>query len=459
MKDRNDTIAALATPPGTAGLAVVRISGKDAILFAASVFKSSTMLTEVATHTAHFGSVLDASGGTIDDVVATVFRAPKSYTGEDTVEFSCHGGSLVSRKVLERCLHAGARSAEPGEFTQRAFLNDKLDLVQAEAIADLIHAQSEQAHVASLRQMEGALSKYVREMRDALLHVASMLELSLDFAEEDVDLWSEETLVAEVETARTKIEQTLSTYQQGRLVRDGIKVAIIGKPNAGKSSLLNALLNSERAIVTEIPGTTRDYLEEPAIIGGTMFRFVDTAGLRATEDLVESMGIEVSRKMIAESDLIICLIDGATAQEAATLDVERKAFLEAGVQEEDALFVLNKIDLLHDGTSLSADVISISAMHGTGLEGLQSALVETARSLLAPAKDADIVLTNMRHAQCMERGIEALIGAMDALKNGKTEEVVAFEVRNATDALGEIIGEVVTDDVLENIFSRFCIGK
>ena len=305
-----DTIAAIATPPGTAGLAVIRLSGSQALHVAEHVFRGAA-LSSAGGYTVHFGHVVDSAGETVDEVLVTVFRAPHSYTGEDAVEISCHGGVVVTRGVLRSVLAAGARHAEPGEFTRRAFLNGRIDLAQAEAVADLIHARSEEAHRASLRQLEGALSVHVRELRDRLLHAASMLELGLDFVEEDVRFLAPEELAGLLSETTAAMQRALDSYGTGRLVREGVRVALLGRPNVGKSSLLNAMLGSERAIVTDVPGTTRDFIEEGLLIRGELFRFIDTAGLRQTDDAIEREGIARTQALAREADIVCTLSEAA----------------------------------------------------------------------------------------------------------------------------------------------------
>ena len=452
-----ETIAAIATPPGTAGLAVIRVSGTRAVELAASVFRGVD-LTATPSHTAHYGHVVDADGVVVDEVLMTVFHSPRSYTGEDSVEISCHGGAVVTRGVLQCLLAAGARHAEPGEYTRRAFLNGRIDLVQAEAVADLIHAQSHEAHRASLRQLEGALSAHVRTIRERLTHAASMLELNLDFVEEDVAFLPAEELRALVRQASEEIRGALDSYGTGRLVREGVRVVLLGPPNVGKSSLLNLLLGSQRAIVTDVPGTTRDFIEEPLLLRGELFRFIDTAGLRATEDPVEREGIARTQTMAREAD-IICFLSEAEAG-AAAMDM----LIASGPAlrpDQQALHLFTKSDLA-DGAakaSLTAAGLPISAKDGEGVDALHSALAELARGACAATEEGAVLVTNARHADCLRRGLDALGRAEAALEEGRTEEFVALDIREAIEALGEIIGEVTSDDVLNGIFARFCIGK
>ncbi len=450
----NDTIAAIATPPGVAGLAVVRISGHDAISCAASVFSGADLRT-VASHTAHHGSIRASDGNLLDDVLATVFHAPRSYTGEHSVEISCHGGGVASRFVLERLLATGSRMAAPGEFTRRAFLNGRMDLAQAEAVADLIHAQTHEAHRASLLQLEGRLSIHVTGIRDALLHCLGMLELSLDFVEEDVEFLTHDKVRADIDAARTMMRNALASYASGRIVRDGVRVVLLGKPNVGKSSMLNAVLGIQRAIVTDLPGTTRDFIEEQVMLHGRQFRFIDTAGLRESADLVEQLGIAAGAEQLRRADIVCGIID-------APDDLTDLAELRAHAQALETPFVgvLNKVDL-HPKSLIaeSAGVLPVSAVQGNGLDAFTRRLADIADDLSTPSEGQSILVTNTRHADCLRRGIAALDRADEALDEGRTEEFLAYELREATDALGEIIGAVTTDDILNGIFSRFCIGK
>jgi tRNA modification GTPase len=449
----SDTIAALATPPGVGGLAVIRVSGAEAIERTAEVFRGGD-LRLASSHTLHHGHILDTEGQRIDEVVTAVFRAPGSYTGENSVEISCHGGTAVYRAVLDRLFAAGVRHAEPGEFTRRAFLNGKMDLTQAEAVADIIHAQSSEAHQASMRQLEGRLSAYVDAIRSSLLHCLGMLELSLDFVEEDVDFLTTDRLRSDLTAAAEKLLDALATYGSGRLIREGVKVVLLGKPNVGKSSILNAVLGSSRAIVTDVPGTTRDFIEEQIMLYGRQFRFIDTAGLRETGDLVEQLGIAASREQLGDADIVCGIIDDPA-------DSVGLAMLRELAADIDARFVgvLNKCDLHRHAPLASDHSISVSALHGNGMDVLLRRLADIAADIIAVPAGQVVLVTNARHAACLERGLAALRRTLEAVDDNRSEEFIAYELRAAADALGEIIGAVTTDDILNGIFSRFCIGK
>jgi tRNA modification GTPase len=447
-----DTIAALATPPGTAGIAVIRVSGPEAIEEVAGVFSRPDVLRSAPTHTLHHGAVLDRAGEQIDEVVASVFRAPHSYTGEDSVEISCHGGTVVSRTVLERLLEGESRLAQPGEFTRRAFLNGKIDLVQAEAVADVIHAQSEHARRASVQQLRGTLSAFVGPIREKLLHAVSMLELGLDFVEEDVEFLERDEIRVLISDTAEALSAALETFENGRLIRDGIRVALIGAPNVGKSSLLNALLGVERAIVTEIPGTTRDFIEEARLIGGVLFRFIDTAGLRESTDIVERRGMEITRAQQERADFVLRVLDARDGMLPA----------DSVFEVADALDVYNKADLLdreQRDAMRDAGGMLVSAKEGEGLDALTLNILERARRHLGETEQATVLVTNARHAQCLRDGLEGMRAARAAADEGLSEEFIAAELRRAADKLGELIGAVTTDEVLDGIFSRFCIGK
>lgn len=455
--DAADTIVAIATPPGTAGIAIVRVSGSEAITMVHGVFDGAD-LTQAVTHTVHHGRVVDADGAMIDEVLATIFRAPRSYTGEDSVEIGCHGGAAVTRGVLHRLLAVGARHAAPGEFTRRAFLNGRIDLVQAEAVADLIHAESRNAHQASLRQLDGSLSAFVRGIRERLLEAAAMLELNLDFVEEDVAFLAPAELQVLMQDAENGIQDALLSYDSGRLLREGVRVALVGPPNVGKSSLLNRMLGTARAIVTDVPGTTRDFIEEPLLINGEMFRFIDTAGLRRTEDAIEREGIARTRDRAEDAD-VICVLGEAADGPAAVEEII--AELSPPRPGQRVLRVFTKCDLSQasDVAALSAAGIPISSVDGSGLDRFRDALTDFARHTGIASEQGTVLVTNVRHADCLRRGRDALGRARQALAEGATEEFVAVDIRDAITALGEIIGEVTSDDILNGIFARFCIGK
>ena len=464
----DDTIAALATPVGEGGLAVIRLSGASALQIAAKGFRGKQDLGAATTQTAHVGEFLGADERKIDDVVAVVFRQPGSYTGEDVVEISCHGGVYVSEQIVRALLEFGARHAAPGEFTKRAFLNGKLDLSQAEAVADLIHSRASLAHQASLQQLDGSLSAAVQKLRERLVNTNALLELELDFAEDGYEFVDRKRITEELEEARQLIERILGTYQTGRLVREGVKVVITGSPNVGKSSLLNRLLGEERAIVTDIAGTTRDTIEETVCFDGLAFQVTDTAGLRPSPDLVEKEGIRRAEKKVRESDLILLVLDSSRPLSAEDIALGKKVTAELKTANTPAILVLNKSDLPDhlgkEGTEF-ADTLSletqirISCVTGEGIEELRTQLVHCVAKAKIEVTERSVLLTNSRHYGAFVRAGQRLDQALGSVKEGRSSELIAVDLRGALEDLGEIIGEVTSEDILNSIFSRFCIGK
>ncbi len=458
MNQEAETITAIATARGRAALAVVRLSGPAAIEIAARCYRGAD-LTEASSHTAHVGYVLDAAGEEVDQVVATLFRAPRSATGEDVVEISCHGGDLAPQLVLQRLLDAGARMAAPGEFTQRAFLNGKLDLAQAEAVADLIHASSTSAHRVSVAHLKGRYSALLDDLRQELLDLCAYLELELDFSEEDVEFADRTRLEGLLAEAEGLLDELLSSYPTGEKLRDGVRVVIGGRPNAGKSTLLNALVGRERAIVNATPGTTRDEIEAEAEIEGMRFRFVDTAGLRETSDAVEAEGVRRAERSIEASDLLLYLYDLTRG-----LDAGEYAFLD-GSRELPTLLVGNKADLVEDAApaeveSLPAAVLSAerAQRHAGELQPILQFLTDTTAEHFS-RMEASHVVTNQRHRLHLQRALDAVRHARQALAAGASGDLLALDLRAALDELGAITGAVTNEDVLDQIFSRFCIGK
>ncbi len=458
-----DTIIALATARGQAALAIVRLSGPDAVRIVASRF-SGGGLAEAPSHTAHLGYLLGADGERLDQVVVTLFRAPRSATGEDVVEVTTHGGDLAPQLVLRSLLDVGARLAEPGEFTQRAFLNGKLDLTQAEAVADLIHAQSGLAHRAALGRLEGRVAEAVGAVREALVQTTALVELELDFSEEDVE-FADRTQLADLLTEADRLlTELLDSYRLGALVRDGVRVVIGGRPNAGKSTLLNALVERDRAIVSATPGTTRDEVEAEAHIDGLLFRFVDTAGLRDTADAVEAEGVRRTRRAIERADALLYVFDAT-----AGLDAEEAAFLDRLAAERPGLPVLpvaNKTDLLPgllpDDTGVPEGAFALSARAAladpTTLDALRRALREAVAADLADA-EASVLVVNERQRRHLGAAREAVRRAREAVRLGTGGDTLALDLRAALHELGAVTGAITTEDVLGAIFSRFCIGK
>lgn len=451
MNTPNDTIVAPATAAGGA-IAIVRMSGPSALAICDTVFSGARRAGEAAGYTVLYGTIADGAR-VLDDVLVTVFRAPHSYTGEDVVEISCHGSRYIVRELLALLVRRGARMATPGEFTSRAFLGGKLDLSQAEAVADLIASGSRAAHTLATDQMRGGYSAELETLRGELLRLASLLELELDFGEEEVEFADRTELRAAMERIGAKIDRLIDSFALGNAIKEGVAVAIAGAPNVGKSTLLNRLLNEERAMVSEIAGTTRDVIEERANIGGILFRFLDTAGIRSTDDRLERMGIERTMESIRRAQLVIHLIDAS----ALTAAVPEPDF--ALRPDQKLLTVANKIDRAPASLTLPENIIGISAKQGTGLDRLCEAL---RRAVDTDALyHGDPVVSNSRHYEALTTAREALDRALDGLGNGLPADLLSEEIRQVIHALGSITarGAIVPDEVLQNIFSKFCIGK
>lgn len=458
-----DTIAALATPPGEGAIAVVRISGAGALSVGDRIFRGRKSLSAARGYTLHHGTIVAADGREVDEVLAAVFRAPRSYTGEDSVEVSCHGGVYVANEVLIAALASGARRAEPGEFTRRAYLNGKMDLSRAEAVAALIASKSERAHRASLGQLHGRLAGAVGEMRSELKRLCALLEIDLDFAEEGISVIGSSEIERPVAALKEKLERLADTFRTGKIYRDGVSVAIVGPPNAGKSSLFNALLKESRAIVTAIPGTTRDYLEESLTLDGILFRITDTAGIRESDDPIETEGIARSLRSLESSDIVL-LVTESTANEGETEGIIRSIPFTG---RQDLVVVRNKIDLTPgeserirriEGEPGRRTEIWLSALSGRGVHDLAGELVRlVARSGIS--REENVCVLSERHAESLLKGARSLATALHSLRTGLTNEFVAFDIRESVSALGEITGEITSEEILNSIFSEFCIGK
>jgi tRNA modification GTPase len=442
----DDTIAAISTPVGEGALAVIRLSGRDALSVLSRIFDGIGAPEKLVPRRVMFGKIHD-SAGKVDEVLVTYFRAPHSYTGEDLVEISCHGGILVTRRVLDLSLAAGARMANPGEFTQRAFLNGKMDLTQAEAVMDLIRAQTELALRAANEQLAGHLGNELTDIREHLLTTLAHVEAYIDFPDEQIDADTGKTLLDRILALEASLNRLLATADQGRVLRHGLRTVIYGAPNVGKSSLLNLLLGYDRAIVSEVPGTTRDTIEEVINVRGIPVRLIDTAGARESSDFVESEGIRRTQEQVDQADLVIQVVDGSQPP------VDLKVF--AGC---DSLLLLNKCDLgLHSQWCESIGV-RFSCRARTGLEDLNQAIWD--RVMGEKVKLADVrVAINARHQACLQSAKQLLAAGGRSLQDGKSPEFIAIELRGALDAVGEVIGKLDTEDLLGKIFSEFCIGK
>lgn len=446
-----DTICALATPPGGA-IAIIRVSGPDAIAVTEKIFSKS--LEKAKGYTLHFGQVTDGEGKELDEVLVSLFRAPHSYTGEDSIEISCHGSSYIVQRLLESLIKNGARQAEPGEYTMRAFMNGKLDLSQAEAVADLISSSTQATHQMAMNQLRGQFSKELAELRGQLLQLTSLLELELDFNDQDVEFANREQLTSLMEKVEKHISGLADSYQTGNAIKNGIPVAIIGAPNVGKSTLLNALVGEERAIVSNIQGTTRDLIEDTILIDGITFRFIDTAGIRKTQDQLEQMGIERSIQAAEKAKIILFLAE----KNQPFPDIEFR-------DDQVVLQVINKCDLTLPSSSYlyhrqqEERLFHISAANGDGIDLLRQALVRES-AMPMTLDTTHTVVTNVRHYNALKQSIDALQRAKQAFASGIPTDLVAEDLRQCLHYLAEITGsEITSDDILQNIFHTFCIGK
>ena len=453
--EQKPAIAAIATPIGEGGIAVIRVSGKDAILKVNNAFIGKN-LNNVASHTVHFGKIIDIHHRSVDEVLATVFKSPKSYTGEDTVEISCHGGVLVTQKVLETILSTGVRAAEAGEFTQRAFLNGKMNLDQAEAVADIIHAKSIKAVDAAHQQLQGRLGEHIKKFREQIIDATAMVELELDFIEEDVEFANNAHLMTLLVDVATEIESLLDTYETGRLVKDGIKTVFIGRPNAGKSTLLNTFVGTDRAIVTDIPGTTRDTIDVNWNYEGLLFKLIDTAGLRVTDNLVEAEGIKRSQQAFEQADLVIYLKD--LSQSFTPEEKKEIAILRDKSKDTPFILIGTKADIELDKEWRTEFDIKVSAKSGNEIDVLRSLLKD--RALENKHYDASsLVVTSTRHSDALKKAHKEVQTAINGLNDGMTGDFLSIDLRAALKELGAITGEITNEHILDSIFSRFCIGK
>ncbi len=453
----NDTIAAIATAPGTGAIAIIRLSGENSLEIADKFFrnKSDKKISLQKPYSILFGEIID-DNKTIDQVLISVFKAPNSYTGENSVEISCHGSTFIQQKILEIAIKNGARLAQPGEFTMRAFLNGKMDLSQAEAVADLIASKSEASRKVAINQLKGGFSIELQNIRNQLVNFVSLIELELDFSEEDVEFANRNELRDLLNQIRTKIKSLLDSFKFGNALKNGIPVAIIGKPNVGKSTLLNTLLKEDKAIVSEFAGTTRDAIEDTISINGILFRFIDTAGLRQTTDTIENLGIERTIDKVKKAEIILYLIDAS---------IERKPELYDKIlpylKEKKLILLVNKIDKATNNIGKinlqNAETIEISAKFKTNIDKLEKALINATN--LSTYNENDIIITNTRHFEALNNSFEASERVISALEKGLSSDLLSFDIREMLHYLGSITGEISNDEILGNIFKNFCIGK
>jgi tRNA modification GTPase len=454
----DDTIAAIATPLGQAGLGIVRISGPNSFKIADKIFQGILRPSEAKSHTVHYGKIIDPrSDEILDEVLISVMRSPQTYSAEDTVEITCHGGVLVLQKVLEVAVHGGARLALPGEFTLRAFLNGRIDLAQAEAVADLISARSDSGLKMALRQLEGCLSVKIETLRSELVDLLANLEARIDFPDQDLEPEDRKQLSNRMKQIEISLKQLINTYEQGRILQEGLSVVIIGRPNVGKSSLLNLLLQKDRAIVTPIPGTTRDVISDYASFDGVLVRLVDTAGFRISGDVIEIEGVKRAEAEIKKGDLVLLVID--SSQEIS----EEEKILEKKLAQQNYIIVLNKTDLVNARESnrleeffSNTDLQRVSCLKQTGLQELKKKIVSRFVQIKGEAAE---VISNLRHKEALERARLALLTAEESFEQNLSPEFVALDLKKSLDAVGEVIGKTYTDEILSQIFSLFCVGK
>ena len=453
-----ETIIALATPNGLGAISVIRISGKEAIKITEKLFKgkNNKILSKQKSHTVHLGHLLK-NGHELDEVLISLFKGPHSYTGEDTVEISCHGSTYIQKEIIDLFIDQGIRVANPGEFTLRAFINGKMDLNQAEAVADLIASENEGSHKLAMQQMKSGFSNDLKKLRSELLHFSSMIELELDFSQEDVEFAERDEFKKLTNKIKSELKVLIDSFQSGNVLKNGISVAIAGKPNAGKSSLLNTLLNEDKAIVSEIPGTTRDSIEDSLIIDGINFRFIDTAGLRETEDIIESKGIERTKEKIKKAKILLYLFDVNDTNideiKSKTDSFKRK--------DLSILLVRNKIDLKIENKNLlnnlkNSEIIEISATDSESVSKLKKRLVDEV-DILNPY--TDVIISNSRHYEALIKALKAIEEVNKGLKENISGDLLSVDIRRSIEYLAEITGEITNDDVLGNIFANFCIGK
>lgn len=458
-----DTIASVATSIGQGGISIIRVSGKDSVKIVNKIFraKNSRGIEDMKTYTMRYGYIVDENGVELDEVILGFMKGPKSFTAEDTVEINCHGGVVVTNTILEQVIKVGARLAEPGEFTKRAFLNGRIDLSQAEAVIDIINAKTKLGVKAAIKQSKGFISREIGSLREEILDILAKIEATVDYPEEDLEEVTNEEATIKLNSLMCKIDGILEKAEEGRIIRDGIKVVIVGKPNVGKSSLMNAILKENRAIVTDIPGTTRDVIEEFINIEGIPVQIVDTAGIRNTEDFIEKIGVEKSKEKIEEADLIIYMIDGSREIKAEDIEIFNY------IKHKKYVTIINKNDICHDMnnvttavnalTASNLNIYNISAKVGTGTEIINKIIKDMFFSGEISTKD--VFITNNRHKEALLRCKENLNAALETLNINLAIDLVSIDLRDAWTNLGEITGDTIEEDIVHKIFSKFCLGK
>lgn len=465
-----DTIVALATPSGAGAIAIIRVSGKDALTIAASVFESVSGkdLLKQKTHTIHLGHIVDGAK-VYDQVLLSIFKGPNSYTGENVVEISCHGSTYIQQQIIQLLLRKGCKMAEPGEFTLRAFINGKLDLSQAEAVADLIASENEASHQIAMQQMRGGFSNEIAKLREELLNFASLIELELDFAEEDVEFADRTQFYDLLERIEFVLKRLIDSFAVGNVIKNGIPVAIVGEPNVGKSTLLNALLNEERAIVSEIAGTTRDTIEDELVINGISFRFIDTAGIRETKDVVESIGIKKTFEKIEQAQVVVYLLDSSGILDLRSEISDKLQNVKVEVEKirnqfplKPLIIIGNKADTLTESQiqnlkSEIPEILLISAKENTNIEALKEQLLSFVNT--GALRNNETIVTNTRHYDSLLKALEEIQKVKFGLQSSISSDLMAIDIRQALYYFGEITGQVTNDELLGNIFANFCIGK
>ena len=453
-----DTIAAISTATGNGGIGIIRMSGKECFQILNKIFKPINANEEINGYTMKYGHIIDENNNIIDEVLVSYFKAPKSYTTENMCEINSHGGFIVERRILEECLKNGAIMAEPGEFTKRAFLNGRIDLIQAESVIDLINSKSEKEAKASISQLEGNLSKNINEIKGKLLDLMADVEASIDYPEYDIEEVTNNKILSVINEIKVKLEKLSSSFKNGKVLREGIKTAIVGKPNAGKSSLLNSILNEERAIVSDKKGTTRDTIEEFVTINGISLKLIDTAGIRNTTDEIEKIGVEKSKKIIDDAELVIAIFDGSQALENEDYEILNL------IGNKNAILLVNKMDIV-DGSLVinelqkyNKDIIKISAKTGDGVEKLYDRIYEMYKINDIELDDGEI-LTNIRHKGQIDEAIKSINAVKDTIDNHMPVDIIEIYLKQVLADLGKITGDDISEDIINEIFSKFCLGK